>query len=524
MIYILDCTLRDGGYVNSFSFGRKNITKIIDNLSLSGIEIIECGFLKSNKDNDNLSLYNNTNSIKKMIKKKTEGTMYVAMIAYGDIDIQDIETCTEDGIDGIRLTFHESEISQAFEFAKQLMEKGYKVFIQPVGTATYKDENLINLINMVNKIKPFAFYLVDTLGTMYKKDLLRMFYLVDHNLDCDIKIGFHSHNNLQLSFSNAQELVLLHSKRDIIIDSSILGMGRGAGNLCTELFAQYINENVNYKYDLIYILELMDEIIMPIYKQFSWGYSAPYYLAAVNGCHPNYANYLIDKQSLFIQDINEILKRIPSEKKHIFDKSLIKNLYIEYQNHEYDDSLSIESIKCLCKNRKVLLIAPGKTAVKFKTLVDNYISANNPVVIAVNHIPELYDVDKIFISNLRRFKSVDNINNEYAKQLIITSNITTNENMCVFNYVDYILGSDAVLDNSGLMLVNILKKCDVKDFAFAGFDGISNDNDNGFFGNNFSNEIENINQDIINSLMLDYFNQLKNTFSVTFVTESIFDK
>ena len=47
-IQILDCTLRDGGYVNNNNFGEKNIKKLINYLHEAGIDIIECGYLKDN--------------------------------------------------------------------------------------------------------------------------------------------------------------------------------------------------------------------------------------------------------------------------------------------------------------------------------------------------------------------------------------------------------------------------------------------------------------------------------------------
>jgi 4-hydroxy 2-oxovalerate aldolase len=100
-----------------------------------------------------------------------------------------------------------------------------------------------------------------------------MFYIIDHNLNKDIALGFHSHNNLQLSFSNAQELILLNSTRNIILDASVFGMGRGAGNLCTELLIQYINENIIRKYDLMPVLEIIDKYIQHLYTKHSWGYS-----------------------------------------------------------------------------------------------------------------------------------------------------------------------------------------------------------------------------------------------------------
>ena len=46
-VQILDCTLRDGGYVNNWEFGRHAIASILDKLEAGGVEIVECGFLTS---------------------------------------------------------------------------------------------------------------------------------------------------------------------------------------------------------------------------------------------------------------------------------------------------------------------------------------------------------------------------------------------------------------------------------------------------------------------------------------------
>ena len=247
-ISLLDCTLRDGGYINDFAFGKQTIASVVSGLADAGIEIVECGFLKSGADDADKSLFGSVEAIVPYLPEKRNGrTMFVAMIAYGDISAEEISDCGG-AVEGIRLTFHEKELDEALAFAASLKGEGYKVFFQPVGTTTYTDGALLRLIEKVNELRPFAFYLVDTLGAMYKNDLLRMFYLVDNNLRADVRIGFHSHNNLQLSFSNAQELILMHSKREIIIDTSVYGMGRGAGNLCTELLTQYINENIESKY------------------------------------------------------------------------------------------------------------------------------------------------------------------------------------------------------------------------------------------------------------------------------------
>lgn len=324
-IKILDCTLRDGGYINNFDFGLSTMKDIIRKIGDTGIDIIECGFLQSGQSNQNRSLFGSVADVRRVIgTKKHYGTMYVAMIQYGSISAEEIEPFDGTSIDGIRITFHESEVKDALILGHQLMEKNYKIFMQPVGTVTFSDEAILNLINEINYMKPYAFYLVDTLGTMYVKDLRHYFYLIDHNLDKSIKLGFHTHNNLQLSFSNAQELIHMDSSRSIILDSTILGMGRGAGNLSTELIIQYINENMEFTYDVLPVLQIMDDYISVFNKKYNWGYMPEYYLSASKKCHPNYASYLINTKTLMAKDINRILEKIAVEKRAIFDADYIR--------------------------------------------------------------------------------------------------------------------------------------------------------------------------------------------------------
>ena len=476
-INILDCTLRDGGYVNDFNFGEHAIKSIINKLSKASIDVIECGFLKSGAFDSNRSLFGNMEAARNAIGKKNANLLYVGMIQYGAISIDEI--CDYDGtsLDGIRVTFHEHEIEPAFQLGQALMSKGYKVFMQPVGTTTYTDEALLALVEKINQLRPFAFYLVDTLGVMYKNDLLRMFYLVDHNLNKNIVLGFHSHNNLQLSFANAQELMQLNTSRKLIIDTSVLGMGRGAGNLNTELVTQYINANFDLQYDNLEILEILDEYIKPIRKQFSWGYDAPYYIASINGCHPNYATFLINKQTLHVQDIQAILSHMAVDKRALFDKKYIEQEYYAYQNHHVDDELAREAIKKLIGEKKVMLVAPGHSLLDNAAEISSMIDHDKYFVMSVNFIPKEIAVDAVFIGNTRRFSSVQELTQQVGNHctIIVTSNIKhmAMAKVLVVDYSSYTNEEAIIVDNAGLMCINLLKRIGVGSVLLAGFDGFS---------------------------------------------------
>ena len=49
---LLDCTLRDGGYLNDWKFGKENIANIFERLVSSGVDVIEIGFLDDRREYD----------------------------------------------------------------------------------------------------------------------------------------------------------------------------------------------------------------------------------------------------------------------------------------------------------------------------------------------------------------------------------------------------------------------------------------------------------------------------------------
>jgi 4-hydroxy 2-oxovalerate aldolase len=526
MIQILDCTLRDGGYVNDFRFGRKIISSIISKLSESNIEMIECGFLSDiAKYDEDRTFFNSTSQIKDIIGVKKKNILYVGMIALGEKEIagDKIPFYDNTSIDAIRITFHKNEVNRGIKLCSQLMAKGYKIFMQPIGTSTYSDEELIELIKKINKINPYAFAIVDTLGTMYQNDLMHLFYLFDHNLNKDIMIGFHSHNNLQLSFSNALTLMQIYTKRNIVIDTSVFGMGRGAGNLCTELLAQYINENIEHRYNVVPLLEIIDDYLSPVFSKTPWGYSVPYYLSATHNCHPNYASHLLNKQTVSVKIIDCLLKQIPNNERSIYNKTLIENIYIAYQNRAIDDEESLTKLSERFKNKSILVIAPGRSIIEEQSAIEDFIYRVKPVIISVNFGYTNIKADYIFISNAKRYEAFYADNNEFTN-LILTSNIQTGAKECdlVVNYAGLLNDNPSISDNAGMMLLKLLVHLNVDKIYLAGFDGFSENKSTNYFSNEMINNVDFEELSIKNQSIKTYIGILKQQSDIQFITKSIY--
>ncbi len=464
MIRLLDCTLRDGGYVNEFNFSKRQVCNVIDCLVSAGIEYVEAGFLRNSKKQTETTVYTDTAEVDAYLPDTTRKSDIFLMVVYGKFDIDKFPPKAQTRIAGIRVTFKKKEIDDAMAYCSSLIEKGYKVSANPTGINAYTDSEILALLEKINALNPFCFSIVDTLGVLTPQNLLRIYSLVEHNLRDGIAIGFHSHNNLQLSFANAMALINLRPRRLLIIDSCLFGMGRGAGNLSTELMVQHLDTGGLTHYQLLPILKAIDEQISKIYAVTPWGYNIPYYLAASIECHPNYASYLLEKQTISIESINAILLRIPEDKKAGYDAELIKRLYLEYQENAVDDSAVLEDLKRDIGSSPVMLLAPGRSIRTHKAEIDAFIAEKAPFVFSLNFSPEHYNVDTVFVSNAKRFAEL-----KAETRLLITSNIKA-EGIPTLNYASYLNNSE-MHDNAALMLIAALMNLGIREIWLAGMDG-----------------------------------------------------
>lgn len=515
-IQVLDCTLRDGGYCNDCHFGFENTKKIISSLVEANIDIIECGFLMNTVlYNSDFTRYTSLDQVKKVIPKDKEGKIFVALTDYGKYNPDDLPMCEATSLDGLRIAFHKKDCISALEECKAVKKKGYKVFVQAMVSLLYSDEEFLNLIKCINELEPFAFYIVDSFGNMKQKELQRLFYLIEHNLKKTIRIGFHSHNNLQLAYSNAKSLIAMHSERDIIIDSSVYGMGRGAGNLNTELLVQYLNETDGRKYDIKPLLTIIDEILNEFYQRSPWGYSLPNYLSAVHNAHPNYAGYLDDKKTLTVENMNEIFDMMDEEKKVSYDKNYVEELYLRYMATGKAQEEHKEELKEKLRGKKILLIAPGKSSVAERDKIIEFAKQNDVVTVSVNFDYIYTKTDFIFLSNLRRFRELDN---NAKKKCIVTSNIPADSIYLQTRYRDLISNEEAVKDNAGLMAIKFLAMCEVSRIYLAGFDGYSHDEKDNYGDNRMAFVTKNAVLDAMNEGMSKVLKEYIKWTDIKFLT------
>ena len=476
-LYLLDCTLRDGGYVNDWKFGFGSIKSIFSRLDSAGIDAIEVGFLDDRRPYDpDRSIYPDTKSIEPVFANlKRPRALVTAMIDFGTCAIERLAPAVESSIDAIRVIFKKSKQDGALLFLQQIKEKGYKIIANPVSVTSYNDEEMISLVTKLSDISPYAVTIVDTYGLMHSQEVLHYCDLLNENLGEGIILGYHAHNNFQLAYANTIAVMNSVKDRDLSIDGTLFGMGKSAGNACTELIAMYMNQYFGKKYDINQIQEAIDIDIQKEYEKSSWGYRPQYYISALHDCHPEYVKYLMEKKSLSVKSVNELLEQIPDKDKLLYNSNIIEAIYQNSQNNYFDDFNVLKELKSVFSGNQILLIGPGKSIVNRQEIIDAYIEKNKPITISINFLDEHYPINYVFISNAKRYSQFFNKIYECSDtvKLICTSNITeTREKIdYIVNFAPLISNVDVIRDNPLVLFLHLLQKMGLSEVTLAGFDG-----------------------------------------------------
>ena len=208
------------------------------------------------------------------------------------------------------------------------------------------------------------------------------------------------------------------------------------------------------------------------------------------------------------------MQTIPNNKKAGYDVDLIKQIYLDNFSKSIDDTLILEKLKKQLSGKNILLMAPGKTLSSEEDKINSFIAKEKPFVISLNFIPKDYDIDVAFVSNLKRFSSLDNS----QKQLLVTSNIENiPHNADVLNYSFY-LNNSKMYDNAALMCLKLLALTGIKTVNIAGLDGFSNIATENYVSNELINNAKVNEFDERNQIMSEELKKLSNGIKLNFIT------
>lgn len=453
---ILDCTIRDGGYINNWNFDKKLVRETYRSLSKAGVDYVELGYHGTEKyfDKEKYGPFRFCpQGLINEICHGISGSKVALMVDYGKFDLCDLIQYKNSVVSLIRIAFHRDKLKESLEAAKKIKKLGFKVSINLMAFSTYSKEERERLVSLIKDMQLDYLYVADTYGSMFPNQVADIFgslFKLKH-----IKLGFHPHNNLQMAFAN------ILAAMDIgvhIIDGAVYGMGRGAGNLNIESILSYLQLIKPQKYNVIPVLSLIDRYYLDLHKKNTWGYELAYMLSGIHSCHPDYAKSLVERKEYDIEDIWKILefinvnnpigykkeflegilkkclfkKSLPfcSTKQNKVTKSINKKFRITYLNRHTDADF--------------LILANGPSLSEYRGEIDKFIKKYKPIVIGVNYHGNLFKAQYHAFNNKRRFIDyIDTVDKE--SRLLIGQYISPS---MIKDYVDTKYETIYYLDNS----------------------------------------------------------------------------
>ena len=385
----IECTLRDGGYHNSWDFDRTLVEDYLKVCKTLEIKNIELGF-RFPKSNEWLGEFAFTReSTLESLDLKKEFNVGVMIntsdfISYDQLDFDIVnKTFPIDAKDSrlnfVRIATHIKDLHSSVELAKYLIQKGYKLAINIMQAHNLDEKVVSKFSNLTKDLNIQSIYFADSLGCMIPNQINELVNIFKNNTN--LPIGIHAHNNMGLALANTIEAVNAGVNW---VDMTMTGMGRGPGNTLTEdAMLYFLKQETQNKIELISLLE---KHFYPLKDKHKWGSSPYYFLAGVNKVHPSYVQDLTKDSDFDVNDKVSLIDSLGSINFENFQNSESYNPDFKEQYFNYysldnkEDNLNLENLQ----NEDFLILGAGHSVDKYRDEIEKFIKNFNPTVLQLN--------------------------------------------------------------------------------------------------------------------------------------------
>lgn len=392
-IKLLDCTLRDGGFYNNWDFNLDFIKKYLNVICKSGVDIIEIGYrslqseefygLLKYSDDYHLSFLNDYNNVEFALMVDLKEFL---QNKYFDETLfrKTFEKTKYSQISWVRVAILSSQAEYSNAALDILKDLGYKTTINLMQMSLLSHQQIADVVRIYRPTTLDIFYFADSFGSMYPKNIKDYITLIRNNFEGEI--GIHTHDNLSLAYANSIEAINCGVE---YVDSTILGMGRGAGNLKTEnLLLELHLKTKDEKYNPNLFLDFIDNELIPLKEKYNWGTNYNYVMAGLKNIHPMYCQKLEELGRYTSDTFIRILEKIPDENKSKFsivelEKAISKAHSVSIiENIRSDDILKL--FKPADRISNIIVMGTGPSTMKYSNYIQEYIDKNHQLVIECN--------------------------------------------------------------------------------------------------------------------------------------------
>lgn len=285
-IKVLDCTIRDGGLINNHYFTDEFVRAVYKAISDAGIDYIEMGYRSSRKYAPPSDFgdwkYCDDDAIRRVIDGIDSDIKISIMVDAHRVLDQVFAPVDESPVDLIRIATYAKDIDKAIAMVNKCHDLGYETCVNIMAISAENEFDLIEALDQVAKCPAGTVCVVDSYGYFFSEQIHHVMELYKKHLPGK-RIGMHCHNNQQLAFANTIEGI---RKDANLVDGSLYGIGRGAGNCPLELLVGFLK---NPKFCMEPILKVIQDYMIPMLDEIEWGYMVPYAITGSLNQHPRAA-------------------------------------------------------------------------------------------------------------------------------------------------------------------------------------------------------------------------------------------
>lgn len=386
-IKVLDCTCRDGGYYNSWNFDIKEINKYLLSCSRANIDIVEIGFVFPKNKSYGLFAHSQKKLFKKLqIPKNLEICVMINAKDFYGAGIDQIKKLFQNSkknfFKSVRIAINFNEYYLGKPIVKALKKLGYRVGFNLMQSHNKNKNDIEDVAKNINKWKNIDYlYFADSVGCMNPEYV--SFFCKTIKKHWKKNIGIHAHNNKSFALINTLEAIKAGAK---MVDCTIMGMGRGAGNTCTEHLLEELKK-INNKYKPEKLINTFT-YFQKLKNKYNWGPNYFYHFSASKNIHPTYTQKLLTSEKYNQNDISEILENLAKQKSQVFKQDYLDNEIYKVKEKEGNFNASNFFSK-----KNVLIIGSGETGKIKRKKIETFIKKNKPLVISLNinpYIPNKY--------------------------------------------------------------------------------------------------------------------------------------
>jgi 4-hydroxy 2-oxovalerate aldolase len=383
-LVILDCSLRDGGYYNGWDFPPRLVSEYLATMANIPVDVIEIGFRSVADGNFKGAHYFSTDDYLRTLPLPENVTIAVmvnaaTLLAHDGGTAQAVDMlfapCMESPVDMVRIAARLDEVSCCESAVGRLHDLGYRVGFNLMQAGLQTANDISEVGRLIGSWPVEVIYFADSIGNM-NADSVNLIYQA---LRCGWAgdIGIHTHDGMCNALSNTLTAITCGARW---VDATVLGIGRGPGNVRLEYLLMAINHLHGRRYRLSSLLELVGSHFLPYQRLCGWGPHPLYFLSAQYGIHPSYVQEMMADPRYSEHDILEAVRFLSVEMRHVYDPSAI-DLALMGPSQGGDGSWVADG---WAEGRDVLLIAPGAAVERHLDALNRYIDRKQPLTISLN--------------------------------------------------------------------------------------------------------------------------------------------